>query len=69
MPATAGGLIKNPGGKADSLRLIREPEDLPGGFLYVSAATPDGKGSSIDKMELFFLFHAKTQRRKVIKTN
>jgi len=32
--ASAGhcrGLINNPGGKADLLRLIREPEDLPGG--------------------------------------
>jgi hypothetical protein len=26
------GLIKDPGGKADLLRSIREPEDLPGGF-------------------------------------
>jgi len=26
------GLMANPGGKADLLRLIREPEDLPGGF-------------------------------------
>jgi hypothetical protein len=52
------GLIKNPGGKADLLRLIREPEDLPGGFFvfFVSEATPDGKGSSIDKMGLFFLW-------------
>jgi hypothetical protein len=32
-PATAGGCLpKNPGGKADFLRLIPEPEDLPGGF-------------------------------------
>jgi hypothetical protein len=30
-PATAGDFFtKNPGGKADLLRLIREPEDLPG---------------------------------------
>ena len=28
------GLMTNPGGKADLLRLIREPEDLPGGFLF-----------------------------------
>jgi hypothetical protein len=34
----------------------------------MNQVTPDGKGSSIDKMGLFFLFHAKTQRRKDIKT-
>jgi hypothetical protein len=30
-------------------------------------STPDGKGSSIDKMGLPFFIHAKAQRRKVIK--
>ena len=47
------GLIKDPGGKADSLRLIREPEDLPGGAYQ---ATPDGKGSSIQGDGTLFLF-------------
>ena len=57
--ASAGhcrGVMKNPGGKADLLRLIREPEDLPGGC-FVSSATPDGKGSSIRRDgTLFFVF-------------
>jgi hypothetical protein len=48
--------MKNPGGKADVLRLIREPEDLLGGCFVVNEATPDGKGSSIRGMGLFFLW-------------
>jgi hypothetical protein len=56
-PATAGGCLqKNPGGKADFLRLIPEPEDLPGGFFVSSEATPDGKGSSIRGMGLPFFY-------------
>jgi hypothetical protein len=38
-------------GRLTLLRLIREPEDLPGGEYQ---ATPDGKGSSIRAMGLFF---------------
>ena len=48
------GTYEKPGGKAGFLRLIPEPEDLPGGC-FVSKATPDGKGSSIRAMGLLFL--------------